>query len=170
MMRDGPCSRSCTAAICPADDDDDDYYGLEFWMIIIIGAGAGTVVIIALVIFFCIAHCYWYDVCDMYTLTLNEFHVYSCRKKNGGGMVRLKDDTDHAGIENYGYKDKTLKKSKIRMDFDEFGSTNKLLTAGRGALTKLKWKRATRKAPTYIHHENIYDLDEVDSKFEGKHE
>jgi len=85
-------------------------------------------------------------------------------------MVKLKDNTDyHDGVKNDGFKEKTVKKVKLKTDYDDFGSTNKLLTAGHGGGVKSKrrWKKATRKAPKYIHHENIYDLDEVDSKFEG---
>jgi len=82
-------------------------------------------------------------------------------------MVKLKDSTEyHDGVKNYGFKEKTVKKAKLKTDYDDFGSTNKLLTAG-GIKSKRKWKKAIRKAPKYVHHDNIYDLDEVDSKFEG---
>jgi len=99
--------------------------------------------------------------------------LFSSRKKKrvkDRDMVKLKDDANYYnGAENEVYKEKSAKKNKMKIDYDDFGSTNKLLTAGHGGgvKTKRRWKRATRKSPTYVHHENIYDLDEVDSKFEG---
>ena len=85
-------------------------------------------------------------------------------------MVKLRDDTDFSSAENVGYEERTLKKVKMKANAaDDFGSTNKLLSAGRGGggKSKFKWKKAIRKIPAYVHHDNIYDLDEVDSKFEG---
>ncbi|XP_065917723.1 uncharacterized protein [Dysidea avara] len=155
MMRVN-CSSNCTACMqCPCDSDDsDDYYDLEFWAIIIIGAAAGAIVVVILVIVLCI---------------IRRF----CRKRKrviDRDMVKLRDDTDFSSAENVGYEERTLKKVKMKANAaDDFGSTNKLLSAGRGGggKSKFKWKKAIRKIPAYVHHDNIYDLDEVDSKFEA---
>ena len=61
--------------------------------------------------------------------------------------------------ETLGFRNKIAKKFAHKNEYDD---TVNIINADRG-----KSRKKTRKDQTWVH-ENIYDIDEVDSKFEGK--
>ena len=67
------------------------------------------------------------------------------------------DDVNKEGT--LGFRNKIAKKFAHK---DEYDDTVNIINADRR-----KTRKKTRKDQTWVH-ENIYDIDEVDSKFEGK--